>query len=126
MGSWDCYCAICGGPVLGTTVSGEPRTAAFRERRAREVENQRQGKGGECEEDDDAEDDVDEFGSDHERRFEDHSYDQDVISEEDVAWTRTLHVLASHYDSVEETNKSVLRVGDCILSAVEADLDVSH
>lgn len=126
MGSWDCYCAICGGPFLGTTVSEEPRTAAFRERRAREVENQRQGKGGECEKDDDAEDDVDEFGSSHERHFEDHSYDLDVISEGDVAWTKTLYILASHYDPVEERTKSVLRVGDCILSVVDADLDLSH
>lgn len=70
------------------------------------MENQRQGKEAQCEEDHEAgEDNVLELDG---RYNEDHSYDRDVISEADLEWTETLHVLASHYDSVEEMTKSVL------------------
>ncbi|KAK0634029.1 hypothetical protein B0T14DRAFT_508253 [Immersiella caudata] len=38
MGSWDLYCAICGGPTSGAEVSSKPRSARFLRRRAREAE----------------------------------------------------------------------------------------
>lgn len=111
------YCAICGGPFSGISISQQPRTVAFRERRVKEVENQRLRREGGYERyrktaDDDAERDS------HEGNDEDHIYDQDVISEEDVQWTRTLHVLASNPDSDEDNKLAFL--------TVEADLTVTH
>lgn len=111
------YCAICGGPFSGISISHQPRTATFRERRAKEVENQRLGTEGAYERYHKAEDDDAERDS-HEGYDEDHIYDQDVVSEEDVQWTRTLHVLASNPDS-DEDNKLAFR-------AVEADVTESH
>lgn len=104
MGSWDCYCAICGGPFWGATVSGKPRTAAFLRRRAKELENQRLGK--KCADDEHNEcegDDGDGDEGSHARYDEEHSYDRDVVSEEDLQWAKTLHVLAFNAESEGES-----------------------
>ena len=94
MGSWDCYCAICGGPFCSITISRKPRTARYRKKWAKVAEkredtnvsdDQDVTSASEAEQEDDKESlDASE---------EDYSYDPEVISEDDVAWTKTLHVL---------------------------------
>lgn len=98
MGPWDCYCAICGGPFSNIAVSDKPRTAAFRWRRAKEIENQRRGGSCPYRVDYEAEADDDERVS-PERYEEDHTYDRDVIRAEKVQWAKTLHVLALNFGS---------------------------
>lgn len=102
MGSLDCYCAICGGPFCGIKVSEKPRTAAFLRKRVEEVETQRLGREDSRAGHHEAETEDDERES-HERHDEAHTYDQDVISEAEVEWAETLHVLACNHDSEEPT-----------------------
>ena len=83
-------------------VSENLRTGAFLKERLREMENQRLHKEGAHGEDQRAEDDDDERDSD-ERHDKEHSYDPDVISNDDILWTATLHVLASSPYSEEES-----------------------
>jgi len=69
MGQWDVYCAICGGPFAKCTVQvwDKPRSEAFKAaRRGEETQN-----------------DSDEL------LRELVSYDPDIISKEDTAWTWT-------------------------------------
>jgi hypothetical protein len=89
MGSWDCYCAICGGTFGGGQVAAKPRSAGFlRRRRAENAEhNETEDEDGASEaDDDDLPGSVDSWE-------EDHSYDPDIITEADIEWTNTLHIL---------------------------------
>lgn len=100
MGSWDCFCAICGGPLVAPAVSRKPRSARFLDRWARKAEQRRErglpddasvhsdtdGSDGEQDDDDD---DAESLGAGE----EDGEYDPEIISEEQVGWTETLYVL---------------------------------
>jgi hypothetical protein len=95
MGSWDCYCAICGGTFGRCRVSPKPRTNRFRrrERKAREL-TERGENGVDNEEDDDT------SGSESLDSYDEgRSYDPEIISEADVEWTATLHVLGFNPDA---------------------------
>lgn len=97
MSSWDCYCAICGGSFGGADVSRKPRTARFRKKSAKTIAQRDNSslpddsfrstalEDVEKEEDDDNES-LNEY-------TENHTYDPEVISEEEMRWIRTLHVL---------------------------------
>ncbi|KAI3391427.1 hypothetical protein diail_7378 [Diaporthe ilicicola] len=100
MGSWDCYCAICGGPFWGVKVSQKPRTPGFRRRKAKEIENRRQGRETYRKDMISVEEqDEDDESDSHESYDEAQSYDPDVVSEDDAKWTETLHVLAFNSES---------------------------
>ncbi|KAG8164083.1 hypothetical protein KVR01_006001 [Diaporthe batatas] len=108
MGTSDDYCAICGGPFREIYIAEKPRTAAFLKKWARDIEQHRSGdkaahaKG--C-----IVDEYDEEGDEEERweRFEEEkSYDQDIISVEDVKWAETLHVLALNPNAEGGTYKA--------------------
>ena len=142
MGSWDCYCAICGGPLRGVTdqVSEKPRSAAFRKKWAQEMEDQRRGKESAPGEDhntehdtkhdtedyteDDIEDEDDELDSD-DLYDEEICYDRDVVSVEDVQWIEALHVLGYNSDSVRET-KLAVPVGNGNSQQTGSRFTISH
>lgn len=90
MGSWDCYCAICGGPFGGGQVAEKPRSARFLRRQRNQDAEHNETEDGEGASDEDGDDDVP--GS-IDSWQEDHSYDPDIISEGDIEWTDTLHIL---------------------------------
>jgi hypothetical protein len=93
MGSWDCYCAICGGPFGGAQVSRKPRTPRFRRRfpKLDHAEGNRDEHQGDHEaEEEETEDDDNES---LESFDEEHNYDPEIISESDTEWSNTLHIL---------------------------------
>lgn len=109
MGSWDYFCAICGGPFLPLDVSRKPRTARFIRKWAKKAEkcwernlrddasvSSSSSDGSEQEQDEAtasaaaADDDNAESLDSVE---EDGAYDPDIISEEELRWTETLYVL---------------------------------
>jgi hypothetical protein len=138
MVSWDCYCAICGGPLRGVTdrISEKPRSAEFLKKWAQEMEDQRMGKESapreahdtendtELDSDDDAEDEDDEVDSD-DLYDEEICYDRDVVSVEDVQWIEALHVLGYNSDSVRET-KLAVPVGDGNSQQTGSRFTISH
>lgn len=91
MGSWDCYCAICGGPFVGVDVSRKPRTARFRRRWARAKKRQE----GDLSDDEDvsSEGEPDDDNESLNSFEEDNEYDPEVVSEQEVGWIESLHVL---------------------------------
>lgn len=100
MGSWDCYCAICGGPFVGAEPSRKPRTARFRRKWAKKTKKHRErelpddasvSSASEGEQDDDT--------TSLDAYEEDNSYDPQVISAEDVKWIETLHVLGFNVEA---------------------------
>lgn len=96
MGSWDCYCAICGGPFGGADVSRKPRTARFRRKMAKTIAKCQERGVPDDEDVSSASEDEDGEEDDNEsldKWDEDHTYDPEVITEEEATWTRTLHVL---------------------------------
>lgn len=110
MGSWHCYCAICGGPFGGFDVSRKPRTARFRSALAKKTAKRREGGstedesvsgGSEGEQGDDTES-LDSWD-------EERSYDPEVISAADAGWTETLHVLGFNHEATG-TSKQVPRI----------------
>ncbi|KAL1632887.1 hypothetical protein SLS58_011280 [Diplodia intermedia] len=99
MGSWDCYCAVCGSALGAAHVSARPRTARFH--RWREAQHRRAQADESETENDDAEksDDVDDetFSIDsYEEKF---SYDPAILSEADLEWMRPVHVLGFNPDA---------------------------
>ncbi|KAH8810880.1 hypothetical protein F5884DRAFT_897414 [Xylogone sp. PMI_703] len=79
MGSWDCYCAICGGPFCGVRIARKPKHV----RRLSQQQNDQfreKDEGGETDEDADTDEN-------------ENCYDPGVINGEDIKWTDTLHVL---------------------------------
>ncbi|KAF4460227.1 F-box domain [Fusarium albosuccineum] len=105
MGGWDCYCAICGGPFhVGDGISRKPRTARFRRRLERRLNGDTEQDTSE--DDYDPEEEMPTPTSDQQRNDdssqyeeslatseEEHSYDPDILSQDGIEWTRTLHVL---------------------------------
>lgn len=106
MGSWDCYCAICGGPLGGVEVSRKPRTARFRRKWAKAKKRRERGlsddedMGSEGEPDEDAgvsdEGEPDDDTESLDSFDEDNAYDPEVISEQEVSWVESLYVLGFH------------------------------
>ena len=94
MGSWDCYCAICGGPFGGAQVSRKPRTLRFRRRFPQgpggPERNEHEDQDGDEAEKEENEDDDDESLESYD---EEHNYDPDIISESDTEWSEKLHIL---------------------------------
>lgn len=121
MGSWDYYCALCGSTFFSShIISRKPRTARFnrRRRRSEEREARREAKearaqekrhyseacvhyideindpdplpsDSETHEHNDREDDTDSLDS----YDENHSYDPEVIKQEDIAWVTFLQCI---------------------------------
>jgi hypothetical protein len=115
MGSWDCYCAICGGPLGGVQVSGRPRTRGFHRRQALKARRAERIARGESPGSDDEfkdgedgtadatiqdvgrEDDGEGSDSDESMNFdseeEDYTLDPEIISENQTVWTDEIRVL---------------------------------
>ncbi|KAL6901479.1 hypothetical protein GGI43DRAFT_403137 [Trichoderma evansii] len=117
MGSWDCYCAICGGPFSTCSVAQKPRSARFFRRHG--ISQPQSSSSSQAEEstEDDHADTTAETGDDGtaseapieeitaEDKEEDGSYDPDVISPRQTAWLDDLHVLMTTED--EDTGEQV-------------------
>ncbi|KAL1615432.1 hypothetical protein SLS56_011822, partial [Neofusicoccum ribis] len=104
MGSWDCYCAICGSTISGATISEKPRTARFHKRRAEERREAAAAAAGqdapvneESDEDSDDNESLDSYD-------EEYSYDPAILSDEDIEWTSSLHILGFNPDANNITN----------------------
>jgi len=123
MGSWDLYCAICGGPTSGAEVSRKPRSSRFLRRMAREAEIRKarniprthsvsilsdmetmeeyeaREAAGELSSgpDDDSDDDVDDndsLSADSMCTEEEmYTYDPTILTADDVAWVEKIQVL---------------------------------
>lgn len=107
MGSWSCYCAICGGPFGASSyISRKPRTARFHQRQLKAATKRRERHlepdadvSSESEPDDD--DEQSETGDDQSESDEesldawdeDRSYDPDIISAAETEWTEKVHIL---------------------------------
>jgi hypothetical protein len=107
MGSWDCYCAICGGPHTGVEISPKPRSARFKRRLGKKAENNSPEIDSDNETYDEYEarratgevsEDEEEIGE-VESEDEEHSYDPEIVTQESVAWVGTLHVLGFNASS---------------------------
>ncbi|OJJ02026.1 hypothetical protein ASPVEDRAFT_83549 [Aspergillus versicolor CBS 583.65] len=104
MGSFDCYCAICGGSLTGAGAgSADPRALAQRRRR---VERKRQAllAGEEPPPDSDSEASGDETEEDFDALEEEYSYDPELVSEEGLEWLEVVRGLGID----EKTNKAFL------------------
>lgn len=106
MGSWDCYCAICGGPFGGAQISRKPRTLRFRRRFPQgpggpERDEHEGQDGGEAEKEDDEEDEDDEDDDNEslDSYDEEHNYDPDIISKSDTEWSDKLHILGYNLEA---------------------------
>ncbi|KAK3367786.1 hypothetical protein B0H63DRAFT_565679 [Podospora didyma] len=130
MGSWDVYCAICGGPTIDVEVARKPRTQRFKRRRAREAakrkaenmpdnhpvhfpsdtetmeERETRKAAGEALSSEDDSDSGESLCSEE----EDSTYDPEILSEEDAAWTRSIKVLGC--SPGEPTEEKVFITGD--------------
>jgi len=94
MGSWDVYCAICGGPTgCGIEISRKPRTARFKRRQARKaakiVLDQVPKRGAPGKRKKYNSDPEDSLGSGD----EDRCYDREILSIKDAKWTKIISVL---------------------------------
>ncbi|OCL02984.1 hypothetical protein AOQ84DRAFT_326619 [Glonium stellatum] len=108
MGSWDCYCAICGASLVsGKIGSGTPRAREKRrkriekEKRKLHIEKERQRLQntpglGEKEREKNEEEEEDESDDDWE---EIHSYDPELVTSESLEWLRTAHCLGFNSES---------------------------
>ncbi|KAJ4393170.1 hypothetical protein N0V93_002377 [Gnomoniopsis smithogilvyi] len=99
MGSWDCYCAICGGPFVGVRISQIPRTSHFLVRRAKEeLEQQKRKFEGQVFVSNTSEDDEGEDCNSESPNANDEygTYDCDIVSEADIKWIETLHVIGAN------------------------------
>ncbi|KAF2002070.1 hypothetical protein P154DRAFT_562204 [Amniculicola lignicola CBS 123094] len=99
MGSWDCYCAICGGP-LGTGLERGATSATALKLRRRRVEKKRARllKGGDASSEHDESSDVemdegdesvypkDDDGTEIDLWNEKHSYDPELLNDDRVGW----------------------------------------
>lgn len=116
MGSWDCYCAICGGPFHTVSVAQEPRSERFFRRHGlRRPQSSSSAHADQSTEDDhgDAADEesdnevageasLEEITSEDGR--EDSSFDPDVITPRRTAWLEDIHILmkSENEDTGEE------------------------
>ncbi|KAJ5166065.1 hypothetical protein N7492_006361 [Penicillium capsulatum] len=101
MGSFDCYCAICGGSLTGAKAgSTVPRALAQRRQR---VESKRQAllAGEEPPPDSDSEASGNESEEDFDVVEEEYSYDPELVSEESSEWLEVVRGLGKD----EETEK---------------------
>ncbi|KAL9468516.1 hypothetical protein ACSS6W_010210 [Trichoderma asperelloides] len=117
MGSWDCYCAICGGPFCTLSVAQKPRSQRFFRRHglsqpqssssAQANQSTEDGHGDTTAEtgDNGAADAASIEKITAEDELEDGSYDPDVISSRKTAWLEDLHILMKGED--EETEEEV-------------------
>jgi hypothetical protein len=111
MGSWDCYCAICGGPFCESSVAQNPRSSRFLRRHGLSQQaSSSQAESDRSTGDDhgDAEVETDDHEATgaassqeetEEDRKEDGSFDPDVISQRRTAWMEDLHVLCRGTDA---------------------------
>ena len=114
MGSWDCYCAICGGPFCSSSVAAAPRSDRFLRRHGLGryapsnpmQRNPTQSRSFTQYDHRDIKAETDEYEVNDlansqettEDEMEDGSFDRDVISEEMTTWMRDLHVLSHKTD----------------------------
>lgn len=108
MGSWDCYCGICGGPFATLSVAQKPRSQRFLRRHdliqpqssssAQANHSTEDGDGDATAEKGDneaaGEAPEDEIAWADER--EDGSYDASVITPSKTAWLADLHILTTN------------------------------
>jgi hypothetical protein len=128
MGSWDSYCAICGGPMSTVEVARKPRTARFKRRRAREIakrqaenipddqpvhihdpsatetmeEYEARKVAGDVSSDEDAGSEGDEesdSGDSLDSEEERYTYDPEILSERDVDWIQIIRVLGFNHNA---------------------------
>ncbi|KAK5988226.1 hypothetical protein PT974_12366 [Cladobotryum mycophilum] len=92
MGSWDCDCAICAGPLsVRRPLSDRPRTARFCRRHPESrPPNEREGSGDGNDPDEQETDDDDESITSED---EESSFDPEILTEEDYQWMNTMHTL---------------------------------
>lgn len=117
MGSWDSYCAICGGPFRTLGVAENPRSERFLRRHGlsqpqssspaqanHSAEDGNEDTSAETGDHEAAgEAPIEEITSEDER--EDRSYDPDVITSRKTAWLDDLHILMTNED--KETGEEV-------------------
>ncbi|PON22192.1 hypothetical protein TGAM01_v208873 [Trichoderma gamsii] len=108
MGSWDSYCAICGGPFDRLTVAQKPRSERFLRRHGLSQSQSSSSAQANHSTEDGNEDTTAETSDDEaageaplgtmtqEDAREDGSYDCDVVTSREVAWVRDLHILMTN------------------------------
>lgn len=117
MGSWDSYCAICGGPFHQLAVAQEPRSERFFRRHGLTQPQSSGSAQANNSTEDGNEDTTSETGDDEaadeapietiteEDEQEDGSYDPDVITSRRTGWLTDLHVLKANEN--EDTGEMV-------------------
>ena len=122
MGSWDYYCALCGSTFQGPNfISRKPRTQRFLRRQRRRAERVRERADRESLENDQDEDDDERTSDDEgssaddneslESDDEEHSYDPDIISSAEAAWSLDLRCMGFNPESPVLSNAFVSGVG---------------
>lgn len=117
MGSWDCYCAICGGPFSTLSVAQKPRSERFLRRHGLGQPQSSSSAEANHSAEDENEDTTDETGDDEaageapieeitsEDEMEDGSYDPDVITSRKTAWLEDLYIFMTNEN--EDTGEKV-------------------
>ncbi|EHK45934.1 hypothetical protein TRIATDRAFT_299494 [Trichoderma atroviride IMI 206040] len=117
MGSWDSYCAICGGPFNTLTVAQKPRSERFLRRHGLSQPQPSSSAQANHPTEDGNADTTAETGDDEaageapigtitqEDEREDGSYDRDVVTSTELAWVQDLHVLMTNEN--EDTGERV-------------------
>lgn len=105
MGSSECYCALCSGPLGTRFVSLGSTSRGHLNRRRRRVSRHREAKetGQDFDlEASDSEHDSDHYSDDEEidYYFEDCSYDPQLVSEDRTEWLDEYRVLGLNFDGV--------------------------
>jgi hypothetical protein len=94
MGSFDTYCAICGGPLVADGLISEKPHARSRRHRSR-PSNGAEGSDQQSGIDSDDQDSSQSMDED------DEDYDCGIVSQDDASWLGTLHVLGYNPDTSE-------------------------
>lgn len=102
MGSWDCYCAICGSTFCGVEIN--KKTRSVRVRRQQRHQQQRGSQAVGTAKDDNTGSNNADDDEEYEEVEGEEGYDAAVINEEETEWVRTLHILGFN-KSVSSTSK---------------------
>jgi hypothetical protein len=89
--SWDCYCAICGGPFIKCQYRSIKKARGGVESDAADARNGDENREESSSLGEDGSDDTDES----EYGFGNEVYDEEVITAKEARWTETLFILVS-------------------------------
>jgi hypothetical protein len=101
MGSFDCYCALCGGPLSHSLAIGfdSAKALARRKRRLERAKRRRAGETDLSDSEDETEDSDMEWEGEEEEYDVDHCYNPELVSESSTEWVGNCRCLGFNADA---------------------------